>query len=44
MVYISIRKSQFSWDNYKTADTSLTIIHKMNLFNSGSRMIRSGSC
>lgn len=44
MVSISIQKSQYSWDSNKSADTSLTIIHKMNLSNSGGRKIQSGSC
>lgn len=46
MVYVSIKKSQCSWENNnnKSADTSLTIIHKTNLFNSGGGVIQSGSC
>lgn len=45
MVYVSVKKSQYSWDNNnKSADTSLTIIHKTNLFSSVGRMIQSGSC
>lgn len=44
MAYVSIQKSEYSWDNNKSADTSLTIIHKTNLFNIGGRMIQSGSC
>lgn len=45
MVYVSIQTSQYSWDNNnKSADTSLTIIHKTNLFSNGGWMIQSGSC